>query len=601
MKRLLALVLIGLVFLGFQPSLAATEGPSSGEFSAWTKLLDNGKQIKFYVKYPQLGEKIQFMAAGNDGVYEEVAWKRVRAADLDEAGNYQNLQNDIYFIRTFNLVEGKNRVRILVDGEIAWGTKTYSLSGEPYKEYPSYDLSSLAEDPEVCKIQENSRVRQPGDPVVDYSGQPEIRGRYTGNATAFPFAPTTLPTTGELNVAMIMVDWEDSVGTALDYEFYKANAQKMADFYYMASEGKLTVNLQFSDTWLRIPGSYKDFAMTVEEEGQRYGERPKKQVLYDAIVEVADPVMDFTNTHVVLPAWPRGKTISEQGPHEFNFDWNAAMYTDEKTIYDIAGAGNWFLDHTEYSFGPWFYYVHEMGHMLGIPHQADEDQQYRDGRYDPAEMWWAQNPINGFEVMGNQDGAVKTLSAWLRWLPGWLDDDQVICIEASSIEDEYFAINHLNDIGGDVEAVIVKLSDTMVVVIESRRWDENYDRPTVHSRDGIVAYTVDATKGSAQGNMAILSPREITNWVEVMHWRSSSELDGNMCEGDVTKVANFQIEATSLQDGKDYIRLTKTDSYVDPASPAPGTVRGEPNRISNGCVFGPGADYQFYKSLGLVD
>jgi M6 family metalloprotease-like protein len=486
--------------------------------------------------------------------------------------------------------------------EVAVGSSpTISESVQPEPIEPTFELSSLREDPEVCKIQEDSRIRKPGDPNLDFSGEEEIRGRYAGNATAFPFAPTVLPITGELNVVMPLVDWEDLPGTPKEYEFYRFNAEKMAEFWFMASEGKLKVNLTLTESWLRIPGSYQDLALTVDEEAQRYGERPKKQVLYDAIVAVSDPLIDYSDTHVVLPAWPRGKTVSEQGPHEFNWTWNAAMYTDEKTIYDIAGAGDWHIDHTDYSFGPWLYYVHEMGHMLGIPHQADEDEQFRDGRFTREEQWWAQNPITGFDIMGNQDGAIKTLSSWLRWLPGWLDDDQVVCITADSIDDEYFAINHLNDLGGDAKAVIVKLSETMVVVIESRRWDENYDRKIIHSRDGIVAYTVDATKASAQGNMAILSPREIVNWVEVTHWRHSEELDGNMCEGDVISVANFNIEAVSLQEGTDYVRLTKSDEYVDPLAPLPGTVQGDVNRIEDGCVFGPGADYNLYREMGIVD
>jgi hypothetical protein len=36
------------------------------------------------------------------------------------------LTNDVYFVRTLNLSPGKNRVRILVDGLLVWGTKTYS-------------------------------------------------------------------------------------------------------------------------------------------------------------------------------------------------------------------------------------------------------------------------------------------------------------------------------------------------------------------------------------------------------------------------------------------------------------------------------------------
>ena len=466
---------------------------------------------------------------------------------------------------------------------------------------PTFVLSSLREDPELCKIQEDSRIRNPGDPIVEFASRAEIQGDYNGNATAFPFAPTVLPVSGELNVAMVLVDWEDLVGKEVDYAFYTLNAQLLSDFYWMVSEGKLKVNVEISKSWFRIPGSYADYAMTVEEEGQSYNKRPKKQALYDAIVAASDDETDYSDVHVVLPAWPRGQTISEQGPHEFNFNWNAYMDTNEKRIYDIAGAGNWFLNNTQFSKGPWVYYAHEMGHMLGIPHQANEEQEFKDGTYERNESWWATNPINGFDIMGNQDGAIKTLSAWLRWLPGWLNDDQIICVEESSIVDEYFALNPLNEMNGDNEALIIKLSDTMVLVVESRRWDKRFDRPIIHSRDGLVVYTVDATKASAQGNQTILSPREITNWVEVGHWRHSEELDGNFCEGDALNVSNIRIENVSSQDGVDYVRVSKTDSYVDPAPPLAGTLIGSVNQINDGCVWGPGADYEYQKSLGLFD
>ena len=102
-------------------------GPIDGEFSAWTKVLANGTQMKFYAKYLQPGQKVQFMVQNSAGVYEQVAWKRVTESDLTSDGAYTNLQNHVYFIRTIDLKPGKNRVRILVDGEIVWGTKTYSL------------------------------------------------------------------------------------------------------------------------------------------------------------------------------------------------------------------------------------------------------------------------------------------------------------------------------------------------------------------------------------------------------------------------------------------------------------------------------------------
>ncbi|MCF8528862.1 MAG: hypothetical protein K9G13_05495 [Aquiluna sp.] len=456
-------------------------------------------------------------------------------------------------------------------GKVLLTVKTIEIPTE-------YEISQLGENPEVCKLKENSRMRQPGMPNPDFSGRDEIQGLYSSNATGFPFSPTSLPVQGEIEVQMVLVDWADLQGSAKEYAFYKTNADMLSDFYYMASEGKLKVKVTLSPTWLRIPGSYKDLAMTVEEEGQRFTARPKKQDLYDAVVEASDPVIDYSNVDVVLPAWPRGKTVSEQGPHEFNFDWNAAMYTDEGTIYNIAGAGDWHINHTEYSAGPWLYYVHEMGHMIGVQHIPNEDL----GNDAPR---WLKNPIDGFDIMGNQDGAVKTISSWLRWLAGWLDDDQVVCLTEESISDEYFKLQPLNEISGAVEAVVIKLSESAAVVVESRRFDKRYDRKIPHSRDGLVVYLVDTTKAAAQGSMSLLSPRDITKYVEVKHWRSSQEIDGNFCQGDSVDVSWLHIEAAAIQDGGDYVRISRNDTWTDPEPPEAGSA-GVVNTVkaSDGCV-----------------
>ena len=101
-------------------------GPDDGVQSVWTKRISD-TQVKFYAKYPQLGQKIQFMVQGDSGDYEEFAWIRIEADDLDANGDYVGLTNDIYYVRTFNLEPGKNRLRIYIDGEDAIGTKTYSF------------------------------------------------------------------------------------------------------------------------------------------------------------------------------------------------------------------------------------------------------------------------------------------------------------------------------------------------------------------------------------------------------------------------------------------------------------------------------------------
>ena len=113
-----------------QPTLPSSDpgelGPDDGEQSVWTKRISD-TQVKFYAKYPQLGQKIQFMVQGDNGDYDEFAWIRIEADDLDANGDYIGLTNDIYYVRTVNLEPGKNRLRVYIDGEDAIGTKTYSF------------------------------------------------------------------------------------------------------------------------------------------------------------------------------------------------------------------------------------------------------------------------------------------------------------------------------------------------------------------------------------------------------------------------------------------------------------------------------------------
>lgn len=100
-------------------------GPAGGQFSGWMKRISNS-QVKIYAKFPQLNQKVQFMVQGTDGRYRERAWVRITSAQLNDLGEYISLTNGVYFVRTVNLREGKNRFRIVVDGQILGATRTYT-------------------------------------------------------------------------------------------------------------------------------------------------------------------------------------------------------------------------------------------------------------------------------------------------------------------------------------------------------------------------------------------------------------------------------------------------------------------------------------------
>jgi len=434
-------------------------------------------------------------------------------------------------------------------------TDARSYAGKVLLTIKTADISGVSNrvtlDSNICKIEENSRARKIGDPVPNFLGEADIMGRYKGNATAFPFAPTALPIMGEIDVALIYVDWADNPGNKIDYDYYQEQVKFFDDFYWMASENKLDMKVQTSDKWFRIDGSYEDFTLTFEEEAQR-GEAPKKQVFYDAAVAASDPEFDFTDIEIVFFAFPRGKSVFfHGGPHEFNFDWNGYLKTEERDIYDTTAPGDWFLN-SDGDEPPWVNYVHEVGHMLGIPHQANEDNQRED-------RLWLQNPINGYEIMANQGGATRTMSSWLRWLAGWLDDEQVACTTKATIEDEFYELTPINNVSGEKESLVIKLSDTKALVVESRRFDTYFDRPSPNNKNGLLVYTVDATKGSAQGNQALLSPRDITKYLVEPMWRTSSELDAMFFQGDSVVFEGIKIEAYSIGKNSDVVRVTKVN------------------------------------------
>lgn len=409
-------------------------------------------------------------------------------------------------------------------------------------------VNLISQDASTCKLEENSWARQPGQDVPEFNGEIEIQGKYAGPATAFPFAPTALPITGSIDVALVYVDWADNAGNSADFEYYQQQVDMFKKFYWMASENKLEMKIHSSKTWYRIPGNSADFSLTHEDEAQR-GAAPKKQVFYDAAVKASDSEVDYSGIEIVFFAIPRDKTVFELGgPHEFGHDHNGYLKTAEGNIFNTATPGDFFLKHDEQP--AWVYYVHETGHMLGIPHQANEEQNK------PNTEKYIVNPLGGYDIMSNQGGATRTITAWLRWLAGWLDDSQVICLTPELISDDYFELTPINKVAGDKEAIVVKISATKALVIESRRYDPEFDIETGNSKDGLIAYTVDTTKSGSQGSQQLVSPRDIKTYLEEKNtypdWR---ELDVVFHEGDRLRVDGISITAMKIGESSDIVHL----------------------------------------------
>jgi hypothetical protein len=160
--------------------------------------------------------------------------------------------------------------------------------------------------------------------------------------------------------------------------------------------------------------------------------------------------------------------------------------------------------------------------------------------------------------MSNQGGATRTITTWLRWLAGWLEDERVICVSPERLSEEYYQIYNINELGKRVKSVVIKLSESKAIVIESRRFDPAFDVKTNISKDGVLVYTADAKKSSAQGSQVLLSPRDITKPVNQQNtWPSAWELDALFFEGDFVIYEGIKIEVVWVGNDSDIVKVTK--------------------------------------------
>lgn len=200
---------------------------------------------------------------------------------------------------------------------------------------------------------------------------------------------------------------------------------------------------------------------------------------------MADADVDFATANSVVVIIPSEATAVGFGPA---FAANAGQgYTaDGRTFSNGVTSG---ADLPRWGFR-WL--NHESGHTMGLPdlyafQSANEGDQHRF--------------VGGFGLMGLIDGNAPEYFAFERWQLGWLDDTQIVCLPSGGDTVTLAAIEST----GGTKAVIVPLSQSRAVVVESRRrlaYDANLVKP------GALVYIVDTSVSSGNGPLVVQPVRE---------------------------------------------------------------------------------------------
>ena len=92
--------------------------------------------------------------------------------------------------------------------------------------------------------------------------------------------------------------------------------------------------------------------------------------------------------------------------------------------------------------------------------------------------------------MDNQDGAVKLLSAWDKFLMGWLGERDILCLDLDDVSSFEVDVTPRQLLARGFESVMIRLAPSKILVIESHRPVGWGARLAPHP-GGVAAYVVD--------------------------------------------------------------------------------------------------------------
>lgn len=343
----------------------------------------------------------------------------------------------------------------------------------------------------------------------------------------FPKRDYRLPSNGKINALIIPIDFSDVPGKGKPDEVFTAMTDEMARFFYAQSGGRVQFNFQSLKDWVRAPFLSTAYNLGKWSDGDSNG-------YYGAALALADPLVDYSLFDVVYVLSPREIPASSiaYGPAFVSRPGDSYSMTNEGLVRNgsISGADAW---NAGVSGSAWKWIAHETGHLFGLHDLYTVTPNGPYGSWDIMSLNWTEEAL--------------ALNSWNRYLQGWLADNQVNCLVREKIEKPIDQV--ITPIERDTEgikSVMVKLSDSKILVLESRR-NGGYDSLS-EAREGVLVFTVDMTIPSIKGGWST-QRRPGSTMVDYS--------DAALKAGDIITVEGVRIEVLKRDSNGDQVRISR--------------------------------------------
>jgi M6 family metalloprotease-like protein len=282
-----------------------------------------------------------------------------------------------------------------------------------------------------------------------------------------------------------MVDFPDAPATMTPAEAL-ARISPAQDVFKEMSYGKLSYNLKPQLKWYRMSKNSTEYVAG----GWTFF---KHRDYISEAAKLADSEVDFSSTdNLIILANPDAKGMGYSGP-AFAAVRNSGITLDGKYISNGATSA--------YDLNNWksIWLNHEISHSMGLVDLYAFTSSNSANRYDGLRF------TGEFSYMGlsSYESNSPSLLAFERWNLGWIEDSQIECTKSSKLTKLISPVQ----VSGGTKAIIIPISKTKAVVVESRR-ALGIDKTL--SKSGALVYVVDSSIQSGQGPIKVF-PSDLVN------------------------------------------------------------------------------------------
>lgn len=314
--------------------------------------------------------------------------------------------------------------------------------------------------------------------------KPAISANHGSVEVGFARPLDRVQTQGTVAVHVVLVDFPDAVASIAARDYFKQSVLPALDDIEHLSYGKLDVDVNSTSEWVRMPKASTSYAY-----GRGTSGADHLTFIQDAVTQ-ANVSEDFSKTDLVIVAMPPtvadprfNSSAALMGTHWFS------VVADGNHIRNAVTVGTDWPGHRSRVV------AHEALHSLGLVDLYASS---------PPSPELGNRFVGDFSLMGNVAGGNSELFGWERWVLGWLDDTQAVCL-GSGTHDLSLDSIALRD--GSDRLAVLPLGGTKYLALEARTkagLDSN-------GMEGVLPYVVDPSIPTGSGPIRVpaTGPRSV--------------------------------------------------------------------------------------------